>query len=99
MTVGVAGSNVMLVAPASASDSAHQLSADGAEALADLIHSAVAVASVRELRSPEWDASLSRIEQAIAAERASDEEASSDDEDVAALARVRRDAVVAQDCQ
>jgi hypothetical protein len=41
------------------------------------------------VRSPEWDASLSRIEQAIAAERASDEGASSDDEDVAALARVR----------
>jgi hypothetical protein len=38
MTVGVAGSNVMLVAPASASDSAQQLSADGAQALADLIH-------------------------------------------------------------
>jgi hypothetical protein len=89
----------MLIAPASASDFAHQLSADGAEALADLIHSAVAVASVRELRSPEWDASLSRIEQATAAERASDEEASSDDENVAALARVRRNAAVAQDCR
>ena len=106
-SVGVRRSQVTLTTPRCSSIGQYGLTADEAEALADLLQSAAAVASLQELRASRQGAHRS-IEHTLAARKEMDEEVvptdaaandsstSEGEADVAMLARVRRDAELAQ---